>query len=44
MSNNKKDKQTENLQFIKKVINEQKISVSEIETLSNIDHPLFSFK
>lgn len=41
----KKEKKAEDdLNFIQSVIKEKKISRKEIETLSNIDHPLFSFK
>lgn len=40
----KKKKSEEELSFIKDIISSNKISVSEISDLSEIDHPLFSFK
>lgn len=45
MSGKKKQKKAnDDLEFIKNVIREKKVSRKEIETLSNINHPLFSFK
>lgn len=42
---NKKDKKVnDDLQFIKKAIEKKEVSISEIEVLSKIEHPLFSFK
>jgi hypothetical protein len=44
-NNKKKKKQTnDSLSFIKDVIETNVVSRKEIETLSQIDHPLFSFK
>lgn len=40
----KKNKNEENLSFIKDIINSNKISIGEISDLSKIDYPLFSFK
>ena len=41
---NKKKKSDDGLSFIQSIINSNKISVGEISDLSEIDHPLFSFK
>lgn len=43
-SKNKKKKSDDGLSFIQNIINSNKISVGEISDLSEIDHPLFSFK
>lgn len=43
-SKKKANKKDDDLKFINDAIYNNKISRSEIETLSNIDHPLFSFK
>lgn len=40
----KKNKSEEELSIIKGIINSKKISVGEISDLSEVDHPLFSFK
>lgn len=40
----KKNKSDNGLSFIQSIINSNKISVGEISDLSEIDHPLFSFK
>ncbi len=44
MSKKKKGKQADDLAFIKDVIESNTVSKKEIEVLSKIDHPLFSFK
>lgn len=44
MAKKKKNNTDDDLNFIKNIINQKKISCKEIELLSDIDHPLFSFK
>ena len=41
---NKKSKNQDNLEYIRGCLDNNKISISEVEELITIDHPLFSFK